>query len=136
MGVFSAATGFAAGYVLGARAGRGRYDQLTQTARELAARPQVRDLKDKLTGTSQQSPNDPAAAEPTPAPEHRGGAQRFTARRRRRDVGDGPERRRERAVGVPDRVGPNHRARAGVTGGHPAQRGSGCSGSGCFGPRR
>jgi len=34
-------TGFAAGYVLGAKAGRSRYERIARTARSIAARPAV-----------------------------------------------------------------------------------------------
>lgn len=37
------ATGFAAGYVLGARAGRARYETLRRTARSVAERPTVQE---------------------------------------------------------------------------------------------
>jgi outer membrane murein-binding lipoprotein Lpp len=43
------------GYVLGAQAGRQRYEQIADKAKELAARPQVQDLKEKVSGTVQKA---------------------------------------------------------------------------------
>jgi hypothetical protein len=40
--------GLAAGYVLGARAGRERYERIAEAARRLAERPQVRELTGKV----------------------------------------------------------------------------------------
>ena len=40
--------GLAAGYVLGARAGRERYEQIAETTRRLAERPEIRELTDKV----------------------------------------------------------------------------------------
>jgi hypothetical protein len=40
--------GLAAGYVLGARAGRERYERIAEAARRLAERPEVRELTDNL----------------------------------------------------------------------------------------
>lgn len=40
------AIGFGAGYVLGAKAGRPRYEQIMTKARELAGKPAVQDLRD------------------------------------------------------------------------------------------
>ncbi len=37
--------GFGAGYVLGAKAGRPRYEQILRTARDLAGKPAVQDLR-------------------------------------------------------------------------------------------
>jgi hypothetical protein len=52
--------GFAAGYVLGARAGRERYQQLKQQATRLAERPQVKQVTQRVaeaaTGKLQQNP--------------------------------------------------------------------------------
>jgi hypothetical protein len=42
-------TGFAVGYVLGARAGRERYEQLAEAARTLAKNPQVQQTTSTLT---------------------------------------------------------------------------------------
>jgi len=41
-------TGFATGYVLGARAGRGRYEQIRQAARSFARNPTVQSTADTL----------------------------------------------------------------------------------------
>jgi hypothetical protein len=41
-------TGLAAGYVLGARAGRERYERITEATRRLAERPEVRELTGKV----------------------------------------------------------------------------------------
>jgi hypothetical protein len=49
MGKFSMGFGFAAGYVLGARAGRQRYELLKQKATQLAQRPQVRQVTQRIT---------------------------------------------------------------------------------------
>ncbi len=40
--------GFAAGYVLGAKAGRQRYEQITRMARGVAANPKVQQAADSL----------------------------------------------------------------------------------------
>ena len=41
-------TGLAAGYVLGARAGRERYERIAEATRRLAERPEVRELTGKV----------------------------------------------------------------------------------------
>jgi hypothetical protein len=41
-------TGLAAGYVLGARAGRERYERIAEAARRLAERPEVREFTDNV----------------------------------------------------------------------------------------
>jgi len=41
-------TGLAAGYVLGARAGRERYERIAEATRRLAERPEVRELTGKI----------------------------------------------------------------------------------------
>lgn len=41
--------GFGAGYVLGAKAGTQRYDQIVTTARQLAGKPVVREVRSNLT---------------------------------------------------------------------------------------
>jgi hypothetical protein len=46
------AAGFAAGYVLGARAGRQRYDQIVAKAREFAGMPAVQDMTSNLQQTA------------------------------------------------------------------------------------
>ncbi len=40
---------FGGGYVLGAKAGTQRYDQIVAKARDIAGKPAVQDLKDKAT---------------------------------------------------------------------------------------
>jgi hypothetical protein len=41
-------TGLAAGYILGARAGRERYERIAEAGRRLAERPEVRELTGKI----------------------------------------------------------------------------------------
>ncbi|MER8100535.1 MULTISPECIES: hypothetical protein [unclassified Kitasatospora] len=43
----SLAAGFAAGYVLGSRAGRRRYDQITKVTRQIAQNPTVQGAADR-----------------------------------------------------------------------------------------
>ena len=47
-GRFKLAVGLAAGYVLGARAGRERYERLVEMARQVADRPEVQQLTGKV----------------------------------------------------------------------------------------
>jgi hypothetical protein len=47
-GNFKLALGLAAGYVLGARAGRERYERLAELARQVAQRPEVQQLTDRV----------------------------------------------------------------------------------------
>ena len=49
------ALGFGAGYVLGTRSGRGRYEQIVTKAREVAERPEVRTVAGKVQATVQES---------------------------------------------------------------------------------
>ena len=60
MGKISMGLGFAAGYLLGAMAGRERYQQLKQQASRLAEQPQVKQVAqrvtDATTGKLQQNP--------------------------------------------------------------------------------
>jgi hypothetical protein len=49
-GNFKLAVGLAAGYVLGTRAGRERYERLAEAARNVADRPEVQQLTGKLRG--------------------------------------------------------------------------------------
>lgn len=49
MGKISMGVGFAAGYILGAKAGRERYEQLKQKASQLAERPEVKQATQRLT---------------------------------------------------------------------------------------
>jgi hypothetical protein len=46
-GNFKLAVGLGVGYVLGARAGRERYERLAELARRIAQRPEVQQLTDK-----------------------------------------------------------------------------------------
>ena len=46
------AAGFGAGYVLGAKAGTARYNQISAKFRELAGMPAVQDVKNNLTDTA------------------------------------------------------------------------------------
>ncbi|MCW2607177.1 MAG: hypothetical protein JWO60_1870 [Frankiales bacterium] len=46
------AVGFGAGYVLGAKAGTQRYDQIVAKARELAGMPAVQEVTSNLTSTA------------------------------------------------------------------------------------
>jgi hypothetical protein len=48
------AAGFGAGYVLGAKAGTQRYDQIVGKLRELAGMPAVQEVKDTLADTAGQ----------------------------------------------------------------------------------
>jgi hypothetical protein len=50
-GNFKLAVGLAAGYVLGARAGRERYERLAEAARNVADRPEVQQLTGRLRGS-------------------------------------------------------------------------------------
>ena len=47
MKVFKLAAGFAAGYVLGSRAGRDKYEQIVATARKAQNHPAVTQVQDK-----------------------------------------------------------------------------------------
>jgi hypothetical protein len=49
-GKFGMAVGLAAGYVLGTRAGRERYQQLTASAKRLADEPSLQRLQEELNG--------------------------------------------------------------------------------------
>ena len=48
MGKIMTGIGFAAGYVLGAKAGRERYQQIVRSAEDLANRPQVQQATGKI----------------------------------------------------------------------------------------
>ena len=50
MGKLGMVVGAAVGYVLGAKAGRERYDQLTASARQLLDKPQVKRVVDSVPG--------------------------------------------------------------------------------------
>jgi hypothetical protein len=49
-GKLGIAVGMAAGYVLGTRAGRERYQQLTASAKRFADQPSLQRLQDELNG--------------------------------------------------------------------------------------
>ena len=49
-GKLGIAVGLAAGYVLGTRAGRERYQQLTASAKRIADEPSLQRLQDELNG--------------------------------------------------------------------------------------
>jgi hypothetical protein len=69
MRLLTLAAGVAAGYVLGTRAGRGKYEQIVEGARQLRANPslaQAQATAKKLATTPSPSPS------PTPAPADRG----------------------------------------------------------------
>jgi hypothetical protein len=58
-----------AGYVLGARAGRERYDQIMRAVGKVAQRPEVQQAKDKVSGTpptQRNTPSDPAGQAGSP----------------------------------------------------------------------
>lgn len=54
MGYVKTGLGFGLGYVLGARAGRQRYEELVQQARQLSAHPKVQEASAKLPPAVQQ----------------------------------------------------------------------------------
>jgi hypothetical protein len=58
-GKLGIAVGLAAGYVLGTRAGRERYQQLTASAKRLADEPSLQRLQEELNGLF--GPGDKAA---------------------------------------------------------------------------
>lgn len=66
MGLIRTATLLGAGYVLGARAGTARYDQIAAAARRAAARPEVRPYLGPLADRLQPPPV-PAATPAAPA---------------------------------------------------------------------
>ena len=75
MGLISKASWVGIGYVLGARAGTARYDQIVSTTRKIAARPELpaslRPLTDRLAGSmpaAAQADTGPSAARATPPP--------------------------------------------------------------------
>jgi hypothetical protein len=49
-GKFGIAVGLAAGYVLGTRAGRERYQQLTASAKRIADEPSLQRIQEELNG--------------------------------------------------------------------------------------
>lgn len=52
MGKITLGIGFAAGYVLGSRAGRERYEQIADMARSFANKPQVQKAADSVQGVA------------------------------------------------------------------------------------
>ena len=81
MKVFTLAAGFAAGYVLGSRAGRDKYEQIAAAARKAQNHPAVTQVQEKAqqllssasaassTDTSTGSPT--TSASPASSPKHR-----------------------------------------------------------------
>jgi hypothetical protein len=67
MKLFWLAAGFATGYVLGTRAGRERYEQMAETARELSKKPQVAQMQAKMKDLADRS-RDRVAARTGPRP--------------------------------------------------------------------
>jgi hypothetical protein len=67
MGIIKSAVILGGGYVLGARAGRDRYEQLRQKAEQLLQRPEVQqvkqNLKDKASGSTGDGAPDTSSAE-------------------------------------------------------------------------
>ena len=81
MGKYAMAVGFAAGYLLGAKAGKERYQQITDQTRQLMERPQVKRVteqvsskvsaaKERATTAARSKPDAPLAmpSEPTVVP--------------------------------------------------------------------
>lgn len=72
MGYLKTGLGFGLGYVLGARAGRQRYEELLQQAKQLSNHPKVQEASAKLppavqqglAKVSQSAPSSAAAADP------------------------------------------------------------------------
>lgn len=66
MGIIKSAVILGSGYVLGARAGRDRYEQLRQKAEQLLQRPEVQqvkqNLKDKASGSTGDGSPDTSSA--------------------------------------------------------------------------
>lgn len=109
MGMLSVGVGFAAGYVLGARAGRQRFEQIKQAASTVAQRPEVQQALQRVKAASAPSQEDGSA-----------GAQKPTvsvaARLRRRrpatgaiiaaDASSSPSSDADMAVALPAEPGP------------------------------
>lgn len=70
------ATGFAAGYVLGAKAGRARYEQIMRGLRSLAGRPEVTDL----LGTAKRAVTDRFAGKDVTEQVHTGAVPDYSVR--------------------------------------------------------
>jgi len=66
-GKFGLAVGLAAGYVLGTRAGRERYQQLTASAKRIADDPSLERIQEELNGLfgSGRQPQDSASSTST-----------------------------------------------------------------------
>jgi hypothetical protein len=67
-GKFGIAVGLAAGYVLGTRAGRERYQQLTASAKRFADEPSLQRLQEELNGlfgSGRQEQESPAGSSST-----------------------------------------------------------------------
>ena len=68
MGLISKATWLGVGYVMGARAGTARYEQIVRAGRRLAERPELEDYLGWLTRSSPPPDAGPAASTTPPAP--------------------------------------------------------------------
>jgi hypothetical protein len=66
MRLVTLALGLAAGYVLGAKAGRERFEQIKRQTQSLARKPQVRQVTERVTGTG--GPQTSSAMPETAAP--------------------------------------------------------------------
>ncbi len=66
MGTLSVGVGLAAGYVLGARAGRQRFEQIKQAASTVAQRPEVQQALQRVKAASAPSPEDGSAGAQKP----------------------------------------------------------------------
>ncbi len=109
MGMLSVGVGFAAGYVLGARAGRQRFEQIKQAASTVAQRPEVQQALQRVKAAAARNQEDAgdAAQQPTVS---------VTARLRRRrpatdatsptDASFSPSSDADMAVGLPAEAGP------------------------------
>jgi hypothetical protein len=62
------ATGFAAGYVLGSKAGRERYEQIKQVVSDLMHAPAVADIRNKATDLAEHTSDTVAMAVPQARP--------------------------------------------------------------------
>jgi hypothetical protein len=76
MRLITLALGMAAGYVMGAKAGRERFDQIKHQAQNLARKPQVQQVKQRMTATggpptsAYSATPRAASAEPPGSPPH------------------------------------------------------------------
>lgn len=68
MGLISKATWLGVGYVLGARAGTARYEQIVKAARRLAGRPELQAYLGRVTRISPPPDTAPSTTVTPPAP--------------------------------------------------------------------